>query len=217
MNPDHAQHHADYPPIIEQYRGPLLQQSPVGRAVPARLEAPAYSPLPHHTAPVPLPAYAPNASKVTFWSWLGLMSSLAIAVSFLWWAVASFDFTFGSPRVVHDELLVYLAGIVASLMMSGWSVLKRKLAYNPQRVLWVGLLTSAFDLLVIFYIIYILVTLPSFRCMMSSYQNCIPIPLWVVHINRAHISAPLRFSTFIIPHSSLLTSPHTPSTAAHQG
>lgn len=177
MNPDHAQHQVDYPPIIEPYRGPLVPPPLPGRTRVVHLEPPDFAApfIPPAAARVP-PA---SANKVTFWSWLGLMSSIG---------VAAFFFLFGNyfrgrysidwcPYLgmqnlniedAHGELLNFLLLLSACVLISLWSILKCRQAYNPGRVMIVGLLVIAADLLVVLYVARIFITLPNSYCFLSK-------------------------------------------------
>jgi len=175
MNPDPAQHHADYPPIIEQYRGPLVPPPLPGRTRVVHLEPPDFAApfIPPAAARVP----SSNANKVTFWSWLGLMCSLAaITAFFLLGGALPVSYYFRSVEYVRSELLNLLLFFIPGLLMSLWGVFKHRQGHNPRRVLVVGLFASAVDLLIIFFLIYTLITMSTTWCP-SSYPGCIqPYP-----------------------------------------
>ena len=171
MNPDYAPHHADYPPLIEPYRGPLTAPPlPDGTDV-VRLYAPDFAASANQ--PAAAPASSPNANKVTFWSWLGLMGSLAVTAFFFFFGnyfrgEYSIDWCPGMKGLniedAHGELQTFLFLMLLCLLISLWSVAKRGQAYNPSRVLGVGLLVVAFNLLVMLYVAHVLISLPNSYC-----------------------------------------------------
>ncbi len=176
MNPNHMLHHAEYPPMIEPYRGPLVAPPLPEQVRAVRLYAPDYAPPNRRT--VAVRESSPAASKVTFWSWLGLISSIGVATVFFlfsdyfrgWypyvWCSYPNMLDLGIQNI-HNELLTFLFLLFPCLLISLWSVAKRGQAYNPNRVLGVGLLVIAVDVFTILYIIHAFITLPAALCVLG--------------------------------------------------